>query len=211
MLVSHVQGHDGIASLVIGSWSAWRGSLVCSESEATVGPACCGSYACHVSVRYQKAAERAGSTQAKKAWTGALGAPLSSALALGRALLLEGATPSTALRKFCRGRLNVWRHPNLVVGNHLARLGIGHAADQSQEPKCERILRLKAQPHGVKGHSKPRQHSESPICRGPAANLAKGLKFRPFECDRRRCGDFSLRWTNLLLMPTSCCGAICSS
>jgi len=119
-------------------------------------------HACHVSVRYQTEVERtAEHTDQEDARTGAPGRPLSSALALGRALSLfggvvnEGATPSTAWRKLCRGRLNIWRHPNLV-GDHFARLGIGGVADQSQEAECQRILRLNSQPHRVKGHSKPR-------------------------------------------------------
>ena len=41
-------------------------------------------------------------------------------------------------------------------------------------------------------------------CTSPDVNLAEEVKFRPIECDRRLCGDFSLRRTNLL--RTSCCG-----
>ena len=34
-------------------------------------------------------------------------------------------------------------------------------------------------------------------CTSPDVNLAEEVKFRPIECDRRLCGDFSLRRTNL--------------
>lgn len=44
-------------------------------------------------------------------------------------------------------------------------------------------------------------------CTSPDVNLAEEVKFRPIECDRRLCGDFSLRRTNLPAnVRTSCCG-----
>jgi hypothetical protein len=51
--------------------------------------------------------------------------------------------------------LNSGRQSHLV-GDHFDRLGIGGAADQSQEADCHGILRFNSQPQRVKGHSKPR-------------------------------------------------------
>src|SRR3984893_12153038 len=71
--------------------------------------------------------------------------------------------PIRILRNLCRGLLSIWRRGGLV-SDRATSLGFADVADQSHHSKSHCILRLKPEPHRLKGDSKPRvHHVEAPM------------------------------------------------
>jgi hypothetical protein len=70
------------------------------------------------------------------------------------------APPVRIRRNLYRGLLSIWRRRG-HVGDYATSLGFAGVAGQSHQSKHHCVLRLKPEPHCLKGDSKPRvQHVE---------------------------------------------------